>query len=208
MGRDVPRRLTAPSGPVPVESVPLLPVLGSQHHLVRHRKVRAAKAGKVDALAFEFMVLTAARGVEVRGAVWSEIDRAERVWTVPASRMKSARPHRVPLCGRGLEILEAARKLGNGDSSVVFVGKRGREMGGEQMGRLLRKHGIAAVPHGFRSSFRDWAAEETDHPREVVEAALAHVVRNPVEAAYMRSDLFERRRRLMDDWARYLAGER
>ena len=192
----------------------LLPVLGSQQHVVRHRKalphrevgaaiekVRAAKAGKVDALALEFMVLTAARGVEVRGAVWSEIDREERVWTVPASRMKSLRAHRVPLCGRALEILDAARKLGGGGSPIVFVGKRGREMGGEQMGRLLRKHGIAAVPHGFRSSFRDWAAEETDHPREVVEAALAHVVRNPVEAAYMRSDLFERRRRLMDDWA-------
>ena len=120
--------------------------------------------------------------------------------------MKSLRAHRVPLCGRALEILDAARKLGGGGSPIVFVGKRGREMGGEQMGRLLRKHGIAAVPHGFRSSFRDWAAEETDHPREVVEAALAHVVRNPVEAAYMRSDLFERRRRLMDDWAEYLAG--
>ena len=90
----------------------------------------------------------------------------------------------------------------------MFDGKRGRAMGGEQMGRLLRKHGIAAVPHGFRSSFRDWAAEETDHPREVVEAALAHVVRNPVEAAYMRSDPFERRRRLMDDWSSYLAGGR
>ena len=161
-------------------------------------KVRAAKAGKVDALAFEFMVLTAVMGVEVRGAVWSEIDREERVWTVPASRMKSARTHRVPLCGRALEILDAARKLGGGGSPIVFVGKRGKEMGGEQMGRLLGKHGIAAVPHGFR----------TDHPREVVEAALAHVVRNPVEAAYMRSDLFERRRRLMDDWARYLASER
>ena len=199
----------------------LLPVLGSQHHAVRHRKalphgevgaaiekVRAANPGNVDALAFEFLVLTAVRGVEVRGAVWSEIDREERVWTVPASRMKSLRPHRVPLCGRALEILEAARKLGGGESPIVFVGERGRAMGGEQMGRLLGKHRIAAVPHGFRSSFRDWAAEETDHPREVVEAALAHVVRNPVEAAYMRSDLFERRRRLMDDWARYLAGER
>ena len=130
-----------------------------------------------------------------------------RIWTVPASRMKSPRAHRVPLCGRALEILDAARNLGGGGSPIVFVGKRGREMGGEQMGRLLRKHGIAAVPHGFRSSFRDWAAEETDHPREVVEAALAHVVRNPVEVAYMRSDLFERRRRLMADWAAYLAGE-
>ena len=139
----------------------LLPVLGSQHHAVRHRKalphgevgaaigkVRAAEPGKVEALAFEFLVLTASRGVEVRGAAWSEIDREERVWTVPASRMKAARAHRVPLCGRALEILGEARKLGGGGSPIVFVGKRGRAMGGEQMGRLLGKHRITAVPHG------------------------------------------------------------
>ena len=88
----------------------------------------------------------------------------------------------------------------------MFVTERGRSLGGERMSRLLRKHRIAAVPHGFRSSFRDWSAEETDHLREVVEAALAHVVQNKVEAAYRRSDLFERRRRLMNDWAAYLAG--
>ena len=199
----------------------LLPVLGSQHHAVRHRKalphgevgaaigkVRAANPGNVDALAFEFLVLTAARGVEVRGAAWSEIDREERVWTVPAEPDEDPAP-RAPgaaLRASAGDSRSEARKLGGGGSPIVFVGKRGREMGGEQMGRLLGKHRITAVPHGFRSSFRDWAAEETDHPREVVEAALAHVVRNPVEAAYMRSDLFERRRRLMDDWAAYLAG--
>ena len=92
-------------------------------------------------------------------------------------------------------------------AQIVFVTERGKPLGGERLTRLLKRHRIAAVPHGFRSSFRDWAAEETDHPREVVEAALAHVVENKVEAAYMRSDLFERRRRLMDDWAGYLDGE-
>ena len=196
----------------------LLPVLGPQHDVVEHRKalphrevaaaiatVRTARPGKVDVLAFEFLVLTAARGGEVRGAVWDEIDTDAGVWTVPASRMKTAREHRVPLCGRALEILEAARKLANGKSPIVFVGERGKMMDGSRLGRLLKRQGIAAVPHGFRSSFRDWAAEETDHPREVVEAALAHVVQNKVEAAYRRTDLFERRRRLMDDWSAYLA---
>ncbi|MCY4122929.1 MAG: hypothetical protein OXG72_18625 [Acidobacteria bacterium] len=88
----------------------------------------------------------------------------------------------------------------------MFTGRPGKAIEEKQLRRLLGKHKIAAVPHGFRSSFRDWAAEESDHPREVIEAALAHVVRNRVEAAYARSDLFERRRRLMDDWAGYLAG--
>ena len=171
-------------------------------------KVRVANSAKVDTLAFEFLVLTAARSGEVRGAVWSEIDREKGVWTVPASRMKTAREHRVPLCGRALEILDAARKLGEGESPIVFVSERGKAMDATRLSRLLRRHRIAAVPHGFRSSFRDWAAEETDHPREVVEAALAHVVQNKVEAAYRRTDLFERRRRLMDDWAEYLAGRR
>ena len=196
----------------------LLPVLGPQHDVVRHHralphrevaasieKVRASGPGKVDTLAFEFLVLTAARGGEVRGAVWSEMDRDAGVWTIPASRMKTAREHRVPLCGRAVEILDAARRLGDGESKIVFVGERGKMMNGTRMSRMLRRHRIAAVPHGFRSSFRDWAADETDHPREVVEAALAHVVQNKVEAAYRRTDLFERRRRLMNHWEAYLA---
>ena len=199
----------------------ILHLLGPQHDVVTHHralphgevaaaiaKVRTAGVGRVDSLAFEFMVLTAARGAEVRGAVWSEIDQDAGVWTIPASRMKTAREHRVPLCGRALEILEAARKLGDGENPVVFVSERGRPLATKRLNRLLGKHGIAAVPHGFRSSFRDWAAEKTDHPREVVEAALAHVVKNKVEAAYMRTDLFERRRRLMADWEAYVAGRR
>ena len=150
-------------------------------------------------------MLTAARWGEVRWAEWEEIDRDGRVWTVPARRAKTNRRHRVPLCGRALEILEAAQALGEGAGPLVFTQGGGRPLHDSQLRRLLRELGIASVPHGFRSTFRDWAGEETDHPWEVIEAALAHVVRNRVEAAYARSDLFERRRILMDDWARYLA---
>ena len=193
------------------------PVLGPQQDVTEHmqalphreaaaviRTVRASTALPAAKLAFEFLVLTAARWGEVRWAEWAEIDRSGRVWTVPAGRAKTNRRHRVPLCGRALEILEAAQALGEGAGPLVFTHGGGRPLHDSQLRRLLRELAVAAVPHGFRSSFRDWAGEETDHPREVIEAALAHVVRNRVEAAYARSDLFERRRTLMDDWARYL----
>ena len=150
-------------------------------------------------------MLTAARWGEVRWAEWAEIDRDEGVWTVPARRTKANRQHRVPLCGRALEILEAAQAFGEGAGPLVFTGRGGKPLDDKQLRCLLQEHRIAAVPHGFRSTFRDWAAEETNHPREVIEAALANAVRNRVEAAYARSDLFERRRTLMDEWARYLA---
>ncbi len=194
------------------------PVLGPQQDVTEHmqalphrevaaviRRVRASAAVPAARLAFEFLVLTAARWGEVRWAEWEEIDRDGRVWTVPARRAKTNRRHRVPLCGRALEILEAAQALEEGAGPLVFAHGGGRPLHDSQLRRLLRELGIAAVPHGFRSTFRDWAGEETDHPREVIEAALAHVVRNRVEAAYARSDLFERRRILMDNWARYLA---
>ena len=195
------------------------PVLGTQGGRVRHMRalphrevasaietVRASNARPVVKLAFEFLVLTAVRSGEVRGAAWAEIERDAGVWTIPALRTKGNREHRVPLCGRALQILEEARMLGRG-SPLVFPGVRGKPFASTALSELLGELKIAAVPHGFRSSFRDWAAEETDHPREVAEAALAHKVRNQIEAAYRRTDLFERRRRLMDDWARYLAGE-
>ena len=195
------------------------PVLGLQNDIVTHRlalphgevaaaveKVRSSgSAAPAVRLAFEFLVLTAARSAEVRLATWDELDVAGRVWTISAARMKAKREHRVPLCGRAVEILEAARALG-GDSDLVFPMRSGRSIAGSTLPKMLKYHGIAAVAHGFRSSFRDWGAEKTDHPREVIEAALAHVVPNKVEAAYARSDLFERRRLLMDDWARYLDG--
>ena len=193
------------------------PALGAQNYTVRrmkalpHREVASA-IGKVWAsgakpvvkLAFELLVLTATRSGEVRGAAWTEIDLNDGVWTIPAGRSKTNREHRIPLSRRVLEILEEARALGRG-SPLVFPSLRGKPLDGTAFTRMLKRLGINAVPHGFRSSFRDWAAEETDHPREVAEAALAHVVRNQVEAAYRRTDLFDRRRRLMADWADYLA---
>ena len=195
------------------------PVLGPQRDVVQHMRAlphgevaaatRTARASTVPPavrLAFEFLVLTAARWGEVRWAEWTEIDRENGVWTVPARRMKSNREHRVPLCGRAVEILDEARSLVEGTSPFLFPNRVGKQLEEKQLRRMLGKHKIAAVPHGFRSSFRDWAAEDTDHPREVIEAALAHVIQNRVEAAYRRTDLFERRRRLMDDWAAYLAG--
>ena len=119
--------------------------------------------------------------------------------------MKAKRDHRVPLSGRALEILHDARRRSDG-TGLVFRSPRGKPLSDMTLSKLIKELGIAAVPHGFRSSFRDWAAERTNTPREVVEAALAHTVRNPTEAAYARSDLFVRRRHLMDDWAVYLTG--
>ena len=193
-------------------------VLGPQRAVVQHlqavphgevasaiRAVQASRAMPAAKLAFEFLVLTATRSGEVRGAEWAEVDLAAGVWTIPATRMKMQRAHRVPLCARAAHVLETARTL-DGGSRLVFPGGRGTQIDDNTLSRLLRDLGIAGVPHGFRSSFRDWAAEKTDHPREVIEAALAHVVPNKVEAAYARSDLFERRRLLMDDWAAYVVG--
>ena len=191
-------------------------VLGPQRAVVQHlrsvphgevgsaiRAVQASRAMPAVKLAFEFLVLTAVRSGEVRGAEWAEVDLAASVWTIPAKRMKMQRAHRVPLCARAAQVLEVARTLGDGEG-LVFPGARGARIDDLTLSKLLRDLGIAGVPHGFRSSFRDWAAERTDHPREVIEAALAHLVPNKVEAAYARSDLFERRRLLMDDWAEYL----
>ena len=193
-------------------------VLGPQRAVVQHMRslphaevaaavaaVRGSRAMAAVKLAFEFLVLTAARSGEVRGAEWAEVDLSAAVWTVPGKRMKMRRAHRVPLCGRAAQVLKAARALGGGNG-LVFPGARDRRIDDMTLSKLLRDLGVAAVPHGFRSSFRDWAAEETDHPREVIEAALAHTVQNKVEAAYARSDLFERRRRLMADWETYLVG--
>ena len=166
-------------------------------------KVRASGAYRAAVLAFEFLVLTAARSGEVRGARWDEIDLEAETWTVPGGRMKGGRPHRVPLTARALDVLAEARELGAA-GGLVFPSIRGRKLSDDTVSKLLRENGIKAVPHGFRSSFRQWAAERTNIPREVCEEALAHVNRDKIEAAYQRSDLFDRRRGLMDTWARYL----
>ena len=170
-------------------------------------KVKAStRASRSSKLALEFLVLTAARSGEVRKASWDEMDVKGATWTVPASRMKANREHRVPLSGRALEVLAEAAELSEG-AGLVFPGARqGRPLSENTHAKLLRELGFDAVTHGFRSSFRDYAAEQTHTPHAVMEAALAHRIKDKAEAAYARSDLFEKRRALMESWARYLAG--
>ena len=154
----------------------------------------------VSALALEFTILTAARTGAVLGASWEEIDFKKRAWTIPAHRMKAGREHRVPLSDQSIRILSLAQKLGK---THVFPGQRGGAMSSMAMLMLLRRMQPGITVHGFRSSFRDWAAECTGYSHEVCEMALAHTIGNKAEAAYRRGDLFEKRRRLMDDWASY-----
>ena len=160
----------------------------------------------VAALALEFAILNASRTAEVLGARWPEIDREARVWTIPAARMKGGREHRVPLSARALEILAAVKPLKTGD--YLFPG-RGRERplsSSALLGLLQQRMKVADITvHGFRSSFRDWAGECTPFPREVAEAALAHLVGDETERAYRRGDALEKRRKLMDAWAGFLA---
>ena len=168
-------------------------------------KVRRSGAYRGAVLSFEFLVLTAARSAEVRGATWDEIDLEAAVWTIPAQRMKVAREHRVPLSDGALAVLDEARRELSQGGNLVFPSQKGRMQGHHPMGKMMRRLEIGAVPHGFRSSCRDWAAECTEAPREVCELALAHVNSDRVEAAYRRTDQFERRRNLMQHWADYIA---
>lgn len=154
----------------------------------------------VAALALEFTILTAARTNEVLGATWAEVDLDRAVWTVPGTRMKAGKEHRVPLSDRAMVILRAVSQTGG---SWLFPGQRGGRLSGMSMAMLLRRMKIDATVHGFRSAFRDWAAESTAYPHEVCEMALAHTIGNKAEAAYRRGDLFEKRRRLMQDWAAF-----
>ena len=164
--------------------------------------VRQSGAHWATVTCFEFMTLTACRSGEARKADWQEI--AGDTWTIPASRTKSGREHRVPLSDRALEILNDARER-TGGAGLVFPAKSGRALSDSSMSKLIRENGIACVPHGMRSSFRQWAAERTTYPREVCELALAHVNKDRIEAAYQRSDLYDLRRKLMQAWADYLS---
>jgi integrase len=152
------------------------------------------------AQALEFVILTAARSGEVLGARWSEIDLEAMVWTVPATRIKAGREHRVPLSPRALAVLEAMRVIRV--SEFVFPGYRAsRPLGDMALHMVLERMEIPYTVHGFRSSFRDWCGEATNFPREVAEAALAHVVGDETERAYRRGDALEKRRKLMEAWA-------
>ena len=170
-------------------------------------QVRESNASISTKLAFEYLVLTAGRSGEVRGADWAEVDWESATWEIPAARMKARRPHRVPLSGRAMEILGQALEL-NDSQGLIFPSMRsGRPASEMVFTALLRRLEIPAVPHGFRTSFRNWVAEGTATPWAVAEAALAHNVGNSTEAAYMRSDLFDQRRALMDAWEAYITGK-
>lgn len=156
----------------------------------------------VAALALEFAVLTAARSGEVRGACWSEFDFDAKVWVIPAKRMKAGREHRVPLSDRVVEILGKLNEMWVSD--FVFPGRRRVEaISSSAMEKVLGRMGVAVTVHGFRSTFRDWAGNETHFPRELAEHALAHVIGDKAEQAYRRSDALEKRRSLMDAWAAF-----
>jgi integrase len=153
------------------------------------------------ASALEFTILTAARTGETIGATWREIDFKAKIWTVPAGRIKGGHEHRVPLSDRAIAILKAMPR----EAEFVFPGslKAGTPLSNTALNQLLKRMGYAVTVHGFRSTFRDWAAERTGYPNHIVEMALAHKIGNKVEAAYRRGDLIEKRARLMADWAKY-----
>jgi integrase len=182
----------------PVEHHPALPYdeMGSFMSQLREQP-------GISARALEFVILTAARTSEAIGALWKEFDLEAKVWTIPAERMKAKREHRVPLAPRTVEILEEMRSTTNSD--FIFPnGRTKKPLSNMSLLTLLKRMNRADLTtHGFRSSFRDWAAECTNYPREVAEAALAHTLSDKTEAAYRRGDLFEKRRGLMNAWERH-----
>jgi len=162
---------------------------------LRQREGMAAKA-------LEFIVLTAARSGEVRGATWSEIDLEAKTWTVPAERMKAQKEHLVPLCDDAVALLKALPTFEGSD--YVFPAPRGGMLSDMSISAVMRRMQVDAVPHGIRSTFRDWVSEFTSYPHEVAEMALAHTIPSAVEKAYRRGNLFAKRTRLMQDWCKFL----
>ena len=197
-------------------ALPAMPAIQAHHEALPYGEVAAALAAveteprvsEAVRLCLWLQTLTAVRPGEARGAMWSEIDLAAAEWAIPAARMKGKkglrREHRVPLSIAAIGVLERAAKL-RGDSDLVFPSPAtGRPLSDVAVPGALRRVGVTATAHGMRSSFRDWCSEQTDTPREIAEAALAHVTGNETERAYMRSDLFDKRRALMSAWAAYV----
>lgn len=171
-------------------------------HFVAQLRTKSATAAR----ALEFAILTAARSGEVREATWAEFDLTAQTWTVPARRMKAGREHRVPLPSRAIEILQEMALNGTEPGGYVFPGSRtGRPLSVMAMDMTLRRMNVDVTVHGFRSSFRDWAGEESHFPREIAEAALAHVVGDQTERAYRRGDALEKRRQLMAAWEEFVS---
>ena len=197
-------------------ALPPMPRLKAHHRALPYREVvealetvDASDASLAAKLCFRFLVLTAARSGEARGATWDEIDEDAREWCIPTERMKSGVQHRVPLSGAALAVLEQASQIRD-DSGLVFPSpvRPGRPMSDMTLTKVLRSTGLAerATVHGFRSTFRDWAAECTNAPHAVMELSLAHAVGSSVEQAYARSDLIAKRRALMDEWESFVTG--
>ena len=195
-------------------ALPAMPAVKEHFRALPYQEVSGAliavedsRASKAVKLCLRFLILTAARSGEVRGATWCEIDVEAREWRIPGERMKKGREHRVPLSEAACDVLARARPLEDG-SGLVFPSplRAGQPLSNMTLTKILRDRGLAdrATVHGFRSAFRDWCAE-TGKPREIAEASLAHTV-GGVEGAYFRSDLFARRRVLMDQWGAFLAG--
>jgi len=192
--------LAAPGKVRPIEHHPAMP----WHDVPAFLSGLGGRQGTA-AKALAFLILTAARSGEARGAVWSELDLVKGVWTVPASRMKAAREHRVPLSESALDLLRSVRPEELEPRALVFPGaKADKALSDVAVAKLVPG---GATIHGFRSSFRTWAGETTNFPREVVEQALAHRIGDAVEQAYARGDLFARRRHLMDAWAKFCSGQ-
>lgn len=191
--------LSAPKKTTAVVHHPAIPVDDAPAFFaaLQQRKGTAARA-------LEFLTLTAARSGEVRGAVWSELDLDRRLWIIPGTRMKAGKEHRVPLTESAIGILR--QQPYQKDCDLVFQStKKGVQLSDMGLNNVMRRMGVAGVPHGLRSTFRDWAGERTNFPRDLAEKALAHALTNAVEAAYSRGDALEKRRRMMEAWAKFLA---
>ena len=195
--------------------------LGAQAHRTEHHRtmpyaevgqaiaaVHARSKRPLPALALEFLILTATRSGEARGATWNEIDLDARTWVIPYGRMKAKRAHRVPLSDRAMAILDEVCTFGpaKGDPLVFPGSSKGRPLSAPTLMDLLKRAGIDTTLHGFRSAFADWARERTNVATAVAEAALAHTVKNAAEAPYARTDYFDKRVELMERWARYVGG--
>jgi len=163
--------------------------------------VELRKREGTGARALEFLIFTACRSGEIRFATWDEIDFEEKIWTIPGERMKAGKEHKIPLTQDAIKLLTRLPRF-NG-VNYIFAAPRGGPLSDMSINAVCRRMNVDAVPHGFRSTFRDWAAENTNYPREVAEQALAHSIASAVEAAYRRGDLFGKRRRLMEAWAAY-----
>lgn len=189
----------------------VLPKPSKVTNVVHHRALPASEVGAfmqklskrkgMAARALEFLILTATRSGEIRGATWDEIDLKKEVWTIPTNRMKGGKEHRVPLSGEAIALLKALPRLD--DDEHVFPSSKGGVMSDMALNAVIRRMKVDAVPHGFRSTFRDWCGEYTNFPRDVAEMALAHTIKNKAEAAYRRGDMLAKRAKLMQAWAKY-----